>query len=72
MDVPSPETLRILRQAHLYGYLQARDGRVFHPGGNRPLCRVKTAEAMALAGWLKKDADRYVITPEGVSAEALH
>jgi hypothetical protein len=72
MDVPSPEALRILRQARLYGYLQASDGSVFHPGGNRPLCRVKTAESMALAGWLKKDADRYVITPQGVSAEALH
>ncbi|WGD55574.1 hypothetical protein QA641_17825 [Bradyrhizobium sp. CB1650] len=63
--------VRILRQARLYGYLQARDGRVFHPGGNRPLCRV-IAESMALAGWLRKDADRYVITPEGVTAEALH
>jgi hypothetical protein len=64
--------LRILRQARLYGRLQARDGRVFHPGGNRPLCRVETAEAMALVGWLKRDADRYVITHEGASAEALH
>jgi hypothetical protein len=29
-------------------------------------------QAMALAGWLKQDADRYMITPEGASAEALH
>jgi hypothetical protein len=64
--------LRILRQARLYGHLQARDGRVFHPGGNRSLCRVETAEAMALAGWLRRNADRYVITPEGALAEALH
>jgi hypothetical protein len=40
--------------------------------GNKRLCRVRTAQAMALAGWLKQDADRYMITPEGASAEALH
>jgi hypothetical protein len=33
---------------------------------------VKTAESMASAGWLKGDTDRYVITPEGASAKALH
>jgi hypothetical protein len=63
---------RVLRQARLYGYLQARDGRLFHPGGNKALCRVATAEAMAREGWLKPDADRYAITPEGASAEARH
>ena len=72
MDVPSQEMLRVLRQARLYGYLQARAGRLFHPGGNKALCRVETAEAMEFAGWLKRDADRYDITPEGISAEAMH
>lgn len=47
MDVPSPEMYRVLRQARLYGYLQAREGRLFHPGGNRGICRIDTAEAMA-------------------------
>jgi hypothetical protein len=68
MDVPSPEMRRVLRQARLYGYLQAREGRLFHPGGNKALCRVKAAEEMARAGWLKRDVDRYNITPEGASA----
>jgi hypothetical protein len=72
MDIPSPEMRRVLRQARLYGRLQARDGRVFHPGGNKGLCRIDTAEAMVCAGWLKRDADRFVITPEGVSAEARY
>jgi hypothetical protein len=68
MDVPSPEMRRVLRQARLYGYLQARGGRLFHPGGNKALCRVEAAEEMARAGWLKRDVDRYDITPEGASA----
>ena len=72
MDVPSPEMRRVLRQARLYGHLQRRDGRVFHPGANKPLCRIETADTMARAGWLKRDADRYVITSEGASAEAQH
>ena len=72
MDVPSPEMRRILRQARLYGHLQVREGRVFHPGANKPLYRVEAADAMARAGWLKQDADRYVITPEGASAEARY
>lgn len=49
MDVPSPAMRRVLRQARLYGYLQARDGRLFHPGGNKPLCRVEMAEEMVRA-----------------------
>ena len=65
MDVPSPEMRRVLRQARLYGHLQSRDGRVFHPGANKPLCR-----EMACAAWLKRDGDRYVIRPEIASAEA--
>lgn len=72
MDIPSPAMRRVLRQARLYGYLQAREGRLFHPGGNKPLCRVETAEAMARAGWLKREADRYAFTPEGASALAPH
>lgn len=71
MDVPSPAMRRVLRQARLYGQLQARDGRLFHPGGNKPLCRVEMAEEMARAGWMKREADRYEITPEGASALAL-
>ncbi|QQN62199.1 hypothetical protein JIR23_21680 [Bradyrhizobium diazoefficiens] len=71
MDVPSPEMRRVLRQARLYGYLQAREGRLFHPGGNKALCRIATAEAMERARWLKRQAGRYEITPEGSSAEAL-
>lgn len=62
---------RVLRQARLYGHLQARNGRLFHPGGNKPLCRVEMAEAMVRAGWMKPEADRYEITPEGASALAL-
>lgn len=64
MDVPSPALRRVLRQARLYGHLQARDGRLFHPGGNKPLCRVEMAEEMVRAGWMKREADRYEITPE--------
>lgn len=58
-------------QARLYEHLQARDGRLFHPGGNKPLCRVEMADEMVRAGWMKREADRYEITPEGASALAL-
>lgn len=57
MDVPSPAMRRVLRQARLYGHLQARDGRLFHP--------------VVRAGWMKREADRYEITPEGASVLAL-
>lgn len=72
MDAPSPAMRRVLRQARPYGYLQAREGRLFHPGGTKPLCSVETAEEMARAGWLKREADRYEFTPEGASALAQH
>jgi hypothetical protein len=71
MDIPSPE-IAPYPAPSLYGHLQGRDGRVLHPGANKALCRVETADAMARAGWLKRDGDRYVITPEGASAEALY
>jgi hypothetical protein len=62
---------RVLRQARLYGHLRGRDGRVFYPGANKSLCRVETADAMARSGWLKRDGDRYVITPEGASVNEM-
>lgn len=68
MDAPSPAMHRVLRQASLYGCLKTREGKLFHPGGNKPLCRVETAEEMVRSGWLKRDVDRYEITPEGASA----
>lgn len=55
MDAPSPAMRRLLRQARVYGYLQALEDRLFHPGGTKSLCRVETAEEMARAGWLKRD-----------------
>ena len=58
--------IRALRQAQLYGYLVARTGRVYYPGGSRPVCSVQTALEMVRARWLVRRGDRYEITPEGL------
>jgi hypothetical protein len=57
--------IRALRQAQLYGYLVARTGRVYHPGGSRPVCSVQTANEMVRAGWLVHRDGKYEITGEG-------
>lgn len=63
MDKPR---IRALRQARLYGYLVARTGRVYYPGGSRPVCSVQTAMDMVRAGWLVRRGDKFEITPEGL------
>jgi len=57
---------RALRQAHLYGCLISRTGRLYYPGGNRPVCSVQTAEEMVRAGLLVQHDGRYEITHEGL------
>jgi hypothetical protein len=70
MDLTVMETpmIRALRQAQLYGHLVARTGRLYHPGGSRPVCSVQTGLQMARAGWLARRGDRYEITREGLRA----
>jgi hypothetical protein len=68
MDRPSPQMLRTLRQAQLYGHLVARDDSLYHPGGNHSLCRLHHARQMVRSGWLILRDGRYEITTEGVSA----
>ncbi|RZN10369.1 hypothetical protein CWO91_13475 [Bradyrhizobium genosp. SA-3] len=63
---PTPGMLRRLRHAQLYGYLIERDGLLFHPGGDRPLCGFYTARRMLKARWLKKVGTRYELTPEAL------
>jgi hypothetical protein len=58
--------IRALRQAKLYGHLVARTGRVYYPGGTRPVCSVQTALEMVGAGWLVRRGDRYEVTSEGL------
>lgn len=70
MDNLSPGMRRALRQAQLYGYLVEREGKLFHPGGNHPVCGMQIAQALARHGWLAHQADRYQITPDGARAVA--
>ena len=65
MDKPSPHMLRALRQAQLYGYLIARNDRLYHPGGSHPVCSVLTAKEMVGSGWLTLQDGRFEISPEG-------
>jgi len=46
--------------------LVARRGRLFHPGGDGPLCDVQTSKEIVRSGWLKYRDGKYVITPEGL------
>jgi hypothetical protein len=43
MEKPSPGTQRALRQAQLYGYLVARNDRLYHPDGGTPACSLSAA-----------------------------
>jgi hypothetical protein len=64
-EKPSPATQRALRQAQLYGCLVARNDRLYHPGGNKPVCSLNAARDMIRSGWLIARDDRFEITPEG-------
>jgi hypothetical protein len=59
-------TQNALRQAQLYGYLVARHGRLYHPGGNRPLCGVQLSKVIVRSGWLRFRTGKYELTPEGL------
>jgi hypothetical protein len=54
-----------LHQAQLYGYLVARYGGLYRPGGNHPVCGPKTAQEMVRLGWLIFQGGRYSITEAG-------
>jgi hypothetical protein len=64
-EKPSPATQRALRQVQLYGCLFARNDRLYHPGGNKPVCSLNAARDMIRSGWLIARDDRFEITPEG-------
>jgi len=68
MEKPSPVMRRALRQVQIYGYLIVRSDRLYHPGGNAPVCSVQAAEEMVRSGWLTLRDGRYEITPEGRDA----
>jgi hypothetical protein len=61
-----PGAQKALRQAQLYGYLVARHGRLYYPGGDQPLCGVQTSKDIVRAGWLRFRSGKYEITPEGL------
>jgi hypothetical protein len=68
----SRQILRALRQAGLYGYLNARDDGLFHPGGNHSLCRLHNARRMVTSGWLGIRNGRYELTAEGRRVAEAH
>ena len=68
MEKPSPAMHRALRQAQLYQYLVARNDRLYHPGGNQPVCSLQTALEMVRSGSLIVRDGRYEITPDGLHA----
>jgi len=68
MEKPSPAMHRALRQAQLYRYLVLRSDRLYHPGGNQPICSLQTGLEMVRSGWLIVRDGRYEITPDGLHA----
>jgi hypothetical protein len=69
MENLSPAVRRALRQAQLYGYLVARNGRLFHPGGSHPVCSLQAGLEMVRSGWMRiRDGGLYEITPKGLRA----
>ena len=71
MDKPPRHLLRALRQCQIYGYLVPRNGGIYHPGGNHPVCNLYDAQQMVTSGWLVFRDGRYEITPEGHRAAEL-
>ncbi|KRP90756.1 hypothetical protein I6F14_17595 [Bradyrhizobium sp. IC3069] len=65
MKSPSPGMRRALRQARLYGHLLVRNDRLYHPGGNHPICSIQLAREMVRSGWMTKHDGEYEITAEG-------
>jgi hypothetical protein len=68
LEKPSPAMHRALRQAQLYRYLVVRNDRLYHPGGNQPVCSLQTGLEMVMSGWLIVRDGRYEITPDGLHA----
>ena len=68
MEKPSPAMHRALRQALLYRYFVVRNDRLYHPGGNQPVCSLQTGLEMVRSGWLIVRDGRYEITPDGLHA----
>ena len=68
MEKPSPAMQRALRQAQLYRYLVVGNDRLYHPGGNQPVCSLQTGLEMVSSGWLIVRDGRYEITPDGLHA----
>ena len=58
--------MRALYLAQLYGHLIDRTGRLYYPGGSRPVCSVQTAQEMVRAGILVQRNGRYEVTQEGL------
>lgn len=71
MDKPSAEMRRVLRQAQVYGYLVARYGGLYRPGGAYPVCGLTTGREMVQSGWLSFQGGRYEITQDGRRAVAI-
>jgi hypothetical protein len=65
---PSPAMHRALRQTQLYRYLVVRNDRLYHPGGNQPVCSLQTGLEMVRSGWLMVRDGRFEITPDGLHA----
>ena len=67
-EKPTPAMHRALQQAQLYRYLVVRNNRLYHPGGNQPVCSLQTGLEMVRSGWLIVRDGRYEITPDGLHA----
>ncbi|MGY8685020.1 hypothetical protein Q2941_45850 [Bradyrhizobium sp. UFLA05-153] len=65
MTAVSRGVQKLLRQALLYGYLHERGGRLYHPGGNLPVCSRALAEQVIKAGFILNNGQRYELTEEG-------
>ena len=65
MTAVSAGIRKLLRQALLYGYLNERRGRLYHPGGSLPVCSRALAEQMVKVGFILKNGQRYELTEEG-------
>jgi hypothetical protein len=65
MDKLKPGALRALRQAHLYGYLEQREGRFYYPGSTNIVCSRMVMAPLLNLGLIEIRGRRCEITAEG-------
>jgi hypothetical protein len=68
LSAPTPAMRKAIQDAEHWGDFTERDGNIYRPGSDEPVCRKAIVKALVERGWLKPWRSRYQITREGQRA----